>query len=211
MAFTLATLKSTIQTYLKDSDTEFVADLDTIIKQAEDRILKTVQLPDFRKNSTGSMTTDLQYLEAPSDFLAVYSLAIQNSGSYEYLLYKDVNFIREAFPDPTTTGAPRYYAIFDDNTFILGPTPDANYTAEIHYFHRPASIVDAGTSWLGTNAEHALLYACLTEAYGYLKGEQDLMALYETKYKEAMQNLTSLGEGYNTTDSYRAGAVRTVR
>jgi len=122
-----------------------------------------------------------------------------------------VNFVREAFPDPTATGAPRYYAIFDDGTFLLGPTPDANYTAELHYFYRPESIVDAGTSWLGTNAEHALLYACLTEAYGYLKGEPDLVQLYESKYQEAIKNLGTLGEGFNTTDSYRAGMVRVPR
>jgi len=211
MALTYTTLKASIQSYLKDSDTQFVSDLDTIIKQAEDRILKTIQLPDFRKNSTGSMTADLQYLSTPSDFLAVYSLAVINSGSHEYLLYKDVNFLREAFPEPTATGAPRYYAIFDDGTFLLGPTPDANYTAELHYFYRPESIVDAGTSWLGTNAEHALLYACLTEAYGYLKGEPDLVQLYESKYQEAIKNLGTLGEGFNTTDSYRAGMVRVPR
>jgi len=211
MALTYTTLKSAIQTYLKDSDTEFVADLDTIIKQAEDRILKSVQLPDFRKNATASVTTGNPYLSTPSDFLAVYSLAVVDSGSYEYTLYKDVNFIRQAFPDPTATGTPRFYAIFDDANFILGPTPDSDYTAELHYFYRPASIVDVGTSWLGTNAEHALLYACLTEAYGYLKGEPDLVQLYEAKYQEAMQNLVALGEGYNTTDSYRAGMVRARR
>lgn len=211
MALTYTTLKSSIQSYLKDSDTEFVADLDTIIKQAEDRILKTVQLPDFRKNATASVTISNPYLSTPSDFLAVYSLAIDNGGSYEYLLYKDVNFIRQAFPSASDTAAPRFYAIFDDENFILGPTPDDTYTAELHYFYRPASIVDVGTSWLGTNAEHALLYACLTEAYGYLKGEPDLVQLYEAKYQEAIKNLATLGEGYNTTDSYRAGMVRAPR
>jgi hypothetical protein len=211
MALTYTTLKAAIQTYLKDSDTEFVADLDVIIKQAEDRILKSVQLPDFRKNSTGNMTTGSVYLSMPTDFLAAYSLAVINGSSYEYLLQKDVNFIRQAFPNASATGTPRFYSIFDDDTFIIGPTPDADYTAELHYFYRPASIVDAGSSWLGENAEHALLYACLTEAYGYLKGEPDLVQLYEAKYKEAMQGLQTLGEGYNTTDSYRAGAVRTMR
>jgi hypothetical protein len=169
-------------------------------------------LPDFRKNATGTTTQSNQYLAVPSDFLATYSLSIDNSG-YEFLIRKDVNFIREAYPVASTTGVPKHYALFNEQVFILGPTPNANYSAEIHYFYKPESITVAsdGTSWLGTNAENALLYGCLVEAYTFLKGDPDLMQLYATRYNEALEELKALGEGYNTTDSYRAGAVRANR
>ena len=145
-------------------------------------------------------------------FLSPYSLAVDNSG-YEYLLFKDVNFIRQAYPVAATTGVPKHYALFDDTTFILGPTPNANFTVELHYFYEPESITVAssGTSWLGSNAENALLYGCLIEAYTYIKGEPDLMQLYQVRYESAMQELIALGEGYSTTDSYRAGSVRSDR
>jgi hypothetical protein len=210
MAFTYTTLKATIQDYVQSTETDFVANIDTIIKQAEDRILKSVQLPDFRINKTGSLTSGNQYLTMPSDFLAPYSLAVDDSG-YEYLIFKDVNFIREAYPSSSTTGTPKYYAIFDENTFILGPSPDDNFTVELHYFYKPASIVDDGTSWLGTNAESVLLYGCLVEAYTFLKGEADLLQVYMARYQEALDDLKGLGEGYSTTDSYRSGAVRGAR
>lgn len=210
MAFTYTTLKATIQDYVQSTETDFVANIDTIIKQAEDRILKSVQLPDFRINKTGSLTSGNQYLTMPSDFLAPYSLAVDDSG-YEYLIFKDVNFIREAYPSSSTTGTPKYYAIFDENTFILGPSPDDNFTVELHYFYKPASIVDDGTSWLGTNAESVLLYGCLVEAYTFLKGEADLLQVYMARYQEALEDLKGLGEGYSTTDSYRSGAVRGAR
>ena len=212
MAFTFTTLKTAIQDYVESNESTFVADLPTIITQAEERILKSVQLPDFRKNATGTTTQSNQYLAVPSDFLATYSLSIDNSG-YEFLIRKDVNFIREAYPVDSTTGVPKHYALFNEQAFILVPTPNANYSAEIHYFYKPESITVAsdGTSWLGTNAENALLYGCLVEAYTFLKGDPDLMQLYATRYNEALEELKALGEGYNTTDSYRAGAVRANR
>jgi len=212
MAWTYTTLKSAIQDYLETTETTFVDDLGTIITQAENRILKTVQLPDFRKNTTGTMTASNAYLATPSDFLAPYSLALDNSG-YEYLIFKDVNFIRAAYPVASTTGVPKYYGLFDDDSFILGPTPGSGYTSELHYFYKPESITAAssGTSWLGDNAELALLYASLVESYSFLKGEADLMQMYEGRYQEAVQQLKNLGEGYSTTDSYRGGSVRVRR
>jgi len=212
MAFTFTTLKTAIQDYTQNSETTFVNNLTIIIKQAEDRILKSIQLPEFRKNVTGTLTDGNQYLSTPSDFLAPYSLAIDNSGS-EYLIFKDVNFIREAYPVASTEGIPKYYAIFDSNTFIVGPTPNANLTAELHYFYKPQSITESsdGTSWLGTNAESSLLYGSLYEAYTFMKGEPDIMQLYSTRYQEALKELKELGEGYDTTDNYRSGLVRQVR
>lgn len=212
MAWTLATLKSAIQDYLETTETTFVNNLDVIIQQAEDRILKSVQLPDFRVNKTGNMTAGNQYLGIPSDFLAPYSLAVDNSG-YEYLMFKDVNFIREAYPSSSASGTPKYYGIFDDNTFIIGPTPDENFTSELHYFYKPESITVSatGTSWLGDNAESTLLYGCLLESYIFLKGNPDLMEIYSARYEDALGKLKALGEGYSTTDSYRSGSVRLPR
>jgi hypothetical protein len=212
MAWTLATLKSAIQDYLETTETTFVNNLDTIIQQAEDQILKSVQLPDFRINKTGNMTSGNEYLATPSDFLAPYSLAIDNSG-YEYLMFKDVNFIREAYPSSSASGTPKYYAIFDDDTFIVGPTPDQNFTVELHYFHKPESITVSatGTSWLGDNAESTLLYACLLESYIFLKGSADLLEVYSARYQDSLAKLKALGEGYSTTDSYRSGSVRLPR
>jgi hypothetical protein len=212
MAFTFTTLKQAIQDYCESTETSFVDNLPTIIQQAEDKILKTVQLPDFRKNVSGSMASGNQYLIMPADFLTPYSLAIDNSG-FEYLMFKDVNFIRQAYPLTTTQGAPKYYGIFSRTAFILGPTPDSAYDAELHYFHKPTSITTSsdGTSWLGTNAESTLLYGCLVEAYTYLKGDGDIMQMYIQRYTEALGKLEQLGEGYSTTDSYRSGEVRKPR
>ena len=212
MALTYTTLKSAMQDYLQNTETTFVNNLATIISQAENRILKSVQLPDFRKNTTGTMTSGNSYLTAPTDFMAPYSLALDNSG-YEYLLYKDVNFIREAYPVSSTTATPKYYSMFDDDSFILGPTPDSSYAVELHYFYKPTSITASGdgTSWLGDNAETVLLYGCLIEGYTFMKGEQDMLAVYQKQYEDAMTNLKSLGEGYSTTDNYRSGAVRTQK
>jgi len=212
MAWTYTTLKSAMQDYLQNTETTFVDDLATIIIQAENRILKSVQLPDFRKNTTGTMTSGNAYLATPTDFMAPYSLALDNSG-YEYLLYKDVNFIREAYPVSSTTATPKYYSMFDDDSFILGPTPDSSYAVELHYFYKPTSITASGdgTSWLGDNAETVLLYGCLVEGYTFMKGEQDMLAVYQKQYEDAMTNLKSLGEGYSTTDNYRSGAVRTQK
>ena len=208
MAWTYTTLKTAIQDYLQTTETSFVTNLPTFITQAEERILRTVQLPDFRKNVTGTLTSGDQYLAMPSDFLSQYSLAIDNTG-YEYLLFKDANFIRESFPSSTAQGVPKYYGIFDDANFIIGPTPNANFDVELHYLYKPASITtdSSGTSWLGTNAENALLYGALIEAYVYLKGDPDMMSLYQSKFDESLAQLKILGEGYNTTDNYRSGAV----
>tara|TARA_A100001515_G_scaffold46030_1_gene36072 strand:+ start:1877 stop:2518 length:642 start_codon:yes stop_codon:yes gene_type:complete len=212
MAWTYTTLKNAIQDYLETTETTFVNNLPVIIKQAEDRILKSVQLPDFRKNVTGSTTDGTPYLSMPSDFLAPYSLAVDNSG-YEFLIFKDVSFIRESYPVATTEGIPKYYAVFDENSFILGPTPNANLTAELHYFYKPESITASsdGTSWLGTNAESTLLYGSLVEAYTFLKGDADMLNLYVSRYEDALGKLKVLGEGYDTTDSYRSGTVRQAR
>ena len=212
MAFTFTTLKTAIQEYLESSETTFVTNLPLIITQAEERILRTVQLPDFRKNVTGTMSQGNPYLTMPSDFLASYSLAIDNSG-YDYLVFKDVNFIREAYPVEATENVPKYYSIFDEDTFIIGPTPNANFATELHYLYEPESITvsSAGTSWLGTNAENALLYGCLVEGYTFLKGDGELLQWYQAKYDDAVMRLKSLGEGYDTTDNFRSGMVRSVR
>lgn len=212
MAFTYTTLKQTIQDYLETTETTFVSNLPNIITQAEERILKEIQLPDFRKNVTGSLSADNEYLSTPTDYLAIYSLAVDNSG-YEYLLNKDVNFVREAYPVSTVTGVPKYYAIFNETTIIVAPTPSSSFNVELHYFYRPESITVAvsGTSWLGDNAENALLYGSLVESYTFLKGDPDLLQLYKVQYDEAVNRLKTLGEGYGTTDSYRSGAVRQGR
>ena len=212
MAFTYTTLKQTIQDYLETTETTFVSNLPNIITQAEERILKEIQLPDFRKNVTGSLSADNEYLSTPTDYLAIYSLAVDNSG-YEYLLNKDVNFVREAYPVSTVTGVPKYYAIFNETTIIVAPTPSSSFNVELHYFYRPESITVAasGTSWLGDNAENVLLYGSLVESYTFLKGDADLLQLYKVQYDEAVNRLKTLGEGYGTTDSYRSGAVRQGR
>ena len=212
MAFTYTTLKQTIQDYLETTEATFVSNLPNIITQAEERILKEVQLPDFRKNVTGSLSSDNEYLSTPTDYLAIYSLAVDNSG-YEYLLNKDVNFIREAYPVSTVTGVPKYYALFNESTIIVAPTPSSSFDVELHYFYRPESITVAasGTSWLGDNAENALLYGSLVESYTFLKGDADLLQLYMSQYADAVSRLKTLGEGYGTTDSYRSGAVRQGR
>ena len=203
-AWTYDTLKQAIFDYVESDEATFVADIDIIINQAEDRIVKSVQLPSFRKNVTGTVTQDDQYLAQPTDYLSPYSLAVDNSG-LEYLLFKDVSYIREVYPVSTVTGTPKVYALFDDDFFIMGPTPDTTYQVELHYFYKPESIVTASTSWMGDNAYTALLYGCLLEASTFQMGDQDLVTLYATRYEEAMSNLKLLGEGRNRTDSYRNG------
>tara|TARA_Y100001937_G_scaffold39452_1_gene56064 strand:- start:184 stop:825 length:642 start_codon:yes stop_codon:yes gene_type:complete len=211
---TLSELKSLIQDYLQNTETSFVSNIDNVIKQAEERILKTVRLPNFRKNVEGTITSGNKYLATPTDFLDNFSLSITNSDEQSFLLFKDVNFIREAYPNASTTGIPKHYALFDDTTFIVGPTPNANFTAELHYFYRPDSITagsDSGTTWLSTNARNALLYGSLIEGYMYMKGDMDLMNQYEKRYLESMSRLKVLGEGYNTVDTYRDDVVRVER
>ena len=204
MAFTYTTLSQAIQDYLESSETKLVANIPVIVQQAEDRILKAVQLPDFRKNCTGSLTADDQYLGIPADFLAPYSLSIDNSGS-EFLLFKNVNFIRQAYPTASSTGTPKYYATFSSTFFIVGPTPSTNFAVEIHYFYKPESIVTAGTSWLGTNAESALFYGCLLEAYTFQKGDADMIDICNKRYETAMMALAKLANPDNITDDYRSG------
>jgi hypothetical protein len=183
----------------------------TFVGNAEERIYNSVQLPALRKNVTGSMTVSNEYLSVPSDWLANFSLAVVDpvSGDYSYLLDKDVNFIRESFPNPTSTGKPTHYAIFDQNSYILGPTPDYAYTAELHYFYYPESIVTASTTWLGDNFESALLYGSLLEAIAFMKDEPEVLSNYTTRYAEAMSILKQLAEGKNRSDTYRNGQLRT--
>ena len=203
MSWTYTTLKTAIQDFLETTETTFVANLDVFIQQAEDRILKKVQLPNFRKNVTGVTAASDQYLGMPTDFLAPYSLAVDNSG-FEYLIFKDVNFVREAYPANTTEAVPKYYGVFEDEFFILGPTPDAIYNVELHYFYKPESIVTAATSWLGTHAERTLLKGCVVEGYTFQKGDADLLATYEQQFQDSINELKILGEGRNTTDNYRS-------
>lgn len=183
--------------------------VNTFIREAEQRVFNSVQLLDLRKNVTGNVTTGNKYLAVPPDWLANFSMAIiDNSGNYEYLLNKDVSFIRQSFPNPNDLGQPRFYAYFDENTYILGPTPDDDYGVELHYFYYPPSIVDAGTSWLGDNFDSVLLYGSLLEAYTFMKGEEDVIAGYQKRYDEALGMLKQLGEGKNRQDMYRTPQAR---
>ena len=220
------TLFSQIQTYTENifpdtylangSTVSYTTQINTFIQQAESRIYNTVQIPSLRKNVTGNCSSTTVYLGCPNDYLSTYSMAVIGAdGAYTYLLNKDVNFIRESYPDPTATGLPRYYALFgsrlnDPNelAFMLGPKPDANYGVELHYFYYPESIVTAGTSWLGDNYSPALLYGSVLEAYVYMKGEADVMLAYKAKYDEAMQQLNRLGTGLERGDAYRDGQAK---
>ena len=188
------------------------ADIDTFIKQAEQRIYNSVQFPAIRKNMTGTTTAGNKYLTCPNGWLATFSLAVIDpvTDEYSYLLNKDVNFIRAAYPSPSDQGKPEYYALFDQNTFILGPTPDNNYTMELHFYYYPESIVTAGTTWLGDNFDSALLYGALLEAATFLKesSDQDVIKVYQARYDESMALLKQLGDGKDRQDAYRSGQVR---
>jgi hypothetical protein len=227
-------LFSTIQSYTENQFPDvFLADgstvsattqINTIIKQAEQRIYNSVQFPSLRKNATGVVTANNKYLSCPDDFLSTYSLAvIDATGAYEYLLNKDVNFIRQAYPNPTDTAIPKYYALFgptvsgltitNELSFILGPTPDVQYNVELHYYYYPVSIADtvnnpSGTTWLGDNFDTVLLYGSLVEAYTFMKGETDIIGLYDGKYKEALMLAKRLGDGLERSDAYRSGQAR---
>ena len=201
---------------MESSETSFVSNIPTFVKQAEERIYRSVQIPELRKNATAATTSGNQYLARPADFLSVFSLAVvDGSGNYSYLYDKDVNFIREAYPSASTSGLPKYYAQFDgdqsgtEGNFILGPTPNAVYTVELHYYYDPPSIVDTNTSWLGTNAETALLYGSLVEAYTYQKGDADMLQLYTTRYMEAMAQLFGI-DLRSKRDDYRDGQMSGV-
>jgi hypothetical protein len=193
--------------------------LNRFIEQAEQRIYNSVQFPSLRKNVLGVVSNTTPYLAAPTDYLATFSIAvIDSSGNYQYLLNKDVNFIREAYPSPSSTGVPKYYALFgptvngttitNELSFILGPKPDSNYQTELHYYYYPESITTAGSSWLGDNFDTVLLYGCLVEAYTYMKGEADIITGYDIKYKEALALAQRLGDGLERSDSYRSGQFR---
>jgi hypothetical protein len=204
-----AELVAQIQDYTENTFT--TTDINTFITQAEQRIYNTVQLPALRKNVTGSLSAGNKYLAMPTDWLATFSLAVFGADNeYKYLLNKDVNFIRQSFPDTDSAfyGEPQYYAVFNASSFIVGPTPDINYSAELHYFYYPTSITVAGTSWLGDNFSSTLLYGSLLEAYTYMKGEKDVLDNYRARYDEAMLLLKQLGDGKDRQDSYRSGQVR---
>jgi hypothetical protein len=211
---TYAELKTAIQNYLQNTESTFVSSLDTIIKQVEDRILNVVQLPDFRKNQTGTTSASNPYLQIPSDFLSPYSLTATNGSNQQFLINKDVNWLRETYPSASATGSgsfPKYYAIFSDEYFLLAPTPGAAFTTEIHYFYKPASITSGatgGTTWLSNNAESALLYGCLVEGYTFMKGEADMLQTYQTRYEESLARLKVLGDGRDRKDTYRSGQLR---
>lgn len=210
MSFTLATLKSTVQDYCETTETTFVSELDTFIKEAEERILKNVSLPVFRKNVEGIGTSGNPYLSTPSDFLASYSLALIISDEYTYPLLKHVSFIRDYTPNPSTTGPTKYYALFDDTTFLLGPTPAANYSYQLHYKYRPASLTTTSgtdTTWLSDNAPDALLYGTLAEAATFLKTPEEV-GQYEQRFSMAMEALKALGEGYGAREELRYDIAR---
>ena len=280
MSYTYTTLKQAIQDYTQNDETTFISNFPIFIKNTEERILKNVQLELFRKNVSGNASTSNPYLQLPDDFLSPFSLSVTSSSNYEFLQFKDVDFIKSFTPNSATTGVPRYYAVFDKSNFILGPTPSSDFTAELHYFYRPTSITastftltltsisgtfttsdtitgatsgessgvsaynssastllvvipsgdysvgetitgdssgatavissigaDTTVTWIGENATLALLYGSLMEAYTFMKGEQDMMALYDKRFSEAMMGLKMLGESKEVTDEYRAGQI----
>tara|TARA_R110000803_G_scaffold180134_2_gene242531 strand:+ start:696 stop:1361 length:666 start_codon:yes stop_codon:yes gene_type:complete len=216
MSFTYGELKQAIQDYTENDETSFVTNLPLFIRQAEERILKNVQLSLFRRNDTASTTSGNPYLAVPPGYLAPFSLSLRGpDGDRFFVEFKDPSFLQSYTPDSDTTGKPRYYGVFDVDNFLLAPTPDAptvgnNYTAELHYFYRPTSLTagsEGSTTWLSVNAELALLYGSLIEAYIYMKGEQDVMAMYNQRFQEAIMGVKMLGEAKEVTDEYRTGKV----
>ena len=210
MAFTFTTLKTAIQDYTDNAESTFVSQLTRFILNAEERILKECQLDVFRRNSQGTTSSSNKFLSKPSDFLAPFSLSVINSSSNEFLLYKHVTFLQDYTPNPATTGIPLYYGDWNDETFLLAPTPNDALTMELHYFFRPASITATsdGTSWLGDNAELAMLYGSLVEAYTFMKGEPDLLTFYNNRYMESLQGLKNLWEAQQTKEEYRYDRIR---
>ena len=204
-----AQLVTAIENYTESSVSVFVAQIRTFVQLAEERIYNAVQIPAIRRNVTGNVTTGDKYLSLPTDYLATFSLAVVDSdGNQQFLLDKDVNFIRQAYPNPADQGIPKYYGQFAPYTFILGPTPDQNYLVELHQYYYPESIVTAGTSWIGDNFETVLLYGSLREAVIFQKGEQDMVAYYEQKYQESMALLQELGDGKERRSAYRDGQLK---
>ena len=211
MSFTYSTLKTAIQNYVDSSETTFVATIDDFITQTEERILKNVWLDNFKKNVTGSATSGTTYLAMPSDFLAPFSLAVINSGTYDYLLLKQVSFIKSYKPVSTDTGVPKYYAEFNSESFILSPTPNAAFEFELHYFYRPASLTsgaESGTTWLAENANNCMLYGALVEAATFLKMDPAEIGGYEQRFQDALDRLRNTSEGAGTQSQYRYDQVR---
>ena len=211
MSFTLTTLTASVQEWTQNDESTFVAEIPFFIQNAEERIFIVVDLEYFRKNATGVMTSGNKFLQKPSDWLANFSLSFVNSSSENvFLLQKDVNYLQEFHPNPSSTGTPRFYASFDVNNFIVAPTPNSNFTVEVHYYYRPASLTtdDSGSTWISTNAPDALLYATLIEAYTFMKGENDLLQLYTARFTEAISRLKIYAEAKENTDAYREGLVR---
>ena len=214
MSFTFAQLKTAIQDYTDNSETTFVNHSSDFIKAAEERIFKNVDLEIFRKNVTSALSTDDKFVTIPDDYLASFSFQLTTAGSEDFLLQKDVNFLQEAFNGSASTGAPRFYAQFDANNFIVAPTPNSNYTFELHYYYRPASLTagaDSGTTWLSTNAPFALLFGSLVDAYIFMKGEPDLIQQYEKRFVDQITRLKDYGEARENEDAYRQGLPRAQR
>ena len=214
MSFTLAQLKTAIQDYTDNAETAFVTHLPDFIKAAEERIFKSVDLEIFRKNVTTAFTTSDKFLSLPTDYLASFSLQITTSGSEDFLLQKDVNFLQEAYDASSSTATPRFYAQFDANNFIVAPTPNSNYALELHYYYRPNSLtagLDSGTTWLSTNAPFALLFGSLVDAYLFMKGEPDLIQQYEKRFMDQLTRLKDYGEARENTDAYSEGLPRAQR
>jgi len=211
VSYTYAQLKQAIQDYCENDETTFVNNLPIFIKNAEERILKGVQLTVFRKNVSGSMTTGNKYLAVPSDFLAPFSLAVTDSnGDKHFVEFKDVGLVQTFNPDGSDTGRPKYYSLFDIGFFLLGPTPDQDYSSELHYFYRPVSLTagsDSGTTWLSENATVSMLYGSLVEAYTFMKGEADMMNLYNQLYVQSLGSLKQFGESKEVMDDYRSGLL----
>ena len=210
MSYTNTTLTQAIKDYTENDETTFTTNIPNFIKNAEERILKLVELDYFRKNVTGILTTGNKFLTVPDDYLGSIAISIINSNEHDFLLFKDVNFVQQYAPNPNTTGVPKYYALFDINNFIISPTPNSNYSIELHYYYRPVSITATGdgTTWLGTNAPDALLYGSLYESYVFMKGDADILQMYTDRFNEAIIRLKNYGEGFENTDAYRTGLRR---
>ena len=211
MSFTLSTLKTAVQDYLQVSETTFTTQLDTFIKEAENRVFSMVQLPNQRKNVTGTLTTSNRFLATPTDFYAPFSLAVVSSNTYDYLDFKHPSFIKEYSPG-TTTGKPKYYSLFDDTSFEVSPIPDSGYTVELHYLYKPASLTsgsDSGTTFLSTDYPEALLYGTLVEGAVFLKEPPDVIAQFEARFKEAVRRMKNMSEGRGTRDEFRYDQLRT--
>ena len=210
MSYTNTTLTQAIKEHTENDETTFTTNIPNFIKNAEERILKLVELDYFRKNVTGTLTTGNKFLAVPDDYLGSIAISIINSNEHDFLLFKDVNFVQQYAPNPNTTGVPKYYALFDINNFIISPTPNSNYSIELHYYYRPVSITATGdgTTWLGTNAPDALLYGSLYESYVFMKGDADILQMYTDRFNEAIIRLKNYGEGFENTDAYRTGLRR---